>query len=816
MIAMPSQSNSCSMIKAYFRSALRFFLKNKGYSLLNISGLVVGISFSCMLLTFVAYELSFDKHHHKSDRTFRMMTVDTRNAADPSRYNTSVAAAGPEIVKTFPEAETMVRLYRFIGQVVFQINGDNFMERDWYAVDSTFFDVFDYEFIHGDRSTALSRPSSIVLTASAAKQYFGTTDVVGRSFDRSNVGPLTVTGVLKDPPLNSHLYFNVLISTNYNEPFWKRHIDNWTFDPKTFLLSYTYVVLNDRRALPDITARLQAFAQLHFGAAQNQLKLELQPLREVYLHSSDVKEMHRITRYGNLTYLYIFSSMAALLVVIVSMNYINLATTRATARSREIGVRKVAGAQRQQLIVQYLVESLSITSMAMVLAIGVMDAAFPYFNEITGRDFDIRWDTLAHYIPGLLIISAIIGLVSGIYPALYLAGLRPILALKGKVTTGNNASLRQILVVKQFVLSIAMIAATLVVGEQMEFIQSKDLGFQQDNLMVIDINSGNGREKFETIKNEFRRIPGVSNVAASSRVPGEWKNIAQLYVRTSDAFDSANVYFMGFDEDMLDTYKLRLADGRFFDHHTKGDSTSILINQAAAQTLSLKDPLGKVISLSSPEGEFNVTVIGVLEDFNFQSLHLSVAPIIIGAWNNPVQSIDYFTIKFSGDIDRVVEEATAVHKKFDERTPIEYNFLDQQLNSRYSAEKRASMIFRLAAVLSVFVACLGLSGLAAYNIERRVRELGIRKVLGATHSQLFMMLSASYIKQISIAFAIATPIAWLSMREWLESFQYRIPLGLDTFLIAGLAAFVVALITIGYRMLAASRSNPVDALRNGD
>ena len=805
------------MLNSYLKSAIRFLFKNKGYTILNISGLIVGISFACMLFKYVSYELSFDKFHHNADRTYRVTTIDNTDPTSPARYNVTPVPVGSELAKTFPEIEQSVRLYRFIGQVVFNINGENFMERDWYMADSTFFDVFDYEFLHGDKTTALSQPSSIVMSEASAIQYFGETNVIGRIIEKSNVGPLKVTGVFKTPPPNSHLYFNLLISTSYNEPFWKERLNDWTFDMKTPIVAYTYVVLNNSSSQSSLTDKLRSFERTHFGASQANIKLQLQPLQDIYLHSGDIKEEHKITRYGNPSYIYIFSSMGVLLMLLVSVNYVNLATTRAMSRAREIGVRKVAGAQRRQLIFQYMTESLCITQVAMLISIGVMDLAFPFFNEITGRNFDINVSTIAEYLPTLIFISAIIGVAAGCYPALYLAGLKPVLSLRGKgVTPGSNGTLRQVLVITQFTLSITMIISTLVVGKQMNFIQSKDLGFRKDNMMVIDINSGNVRSKFETMKAEYMKISGVTNVATSSRVPGEWKNIAQVYAQANNAVDSLNMYFMGFDEDMLDTYQIHLTDGRFFGKSTRNDSAHVLLNEEAVHALSLSDPVGKQITLRTPDGNLNVTIIGVLANFNFQSLHTRVQPIVIGAWNNPIQSIDYFTIRFSGDITSIVNAATQVHNQYDLRTPIEFHFLDEQLQTFYDTERRASLIFQMGAVVSIFVACLGLSGLAAYNIQRRVKEMGIRKVLGASHSRIFLLLSSTFMKHVVIAFVIAIPIAYVVMSEWLEAFQYRIGLGIGVFLIAGTGALLVALLTISFRTLIAIRSNPVDTLRHGE
>jgi putative ABC transport system permease protein len=334
--------------------------------------------------------------------------------------------------------------------------------------------------------------------------------------------------------------------------------------------------------------------------------------------------------------------------------------------------------------------------------------------------------------------------------------------------------------------------------------------------MVIDINSGNVRSQFRALKNEYANIPGVKNVAVSTRVPGEWKNIAELYVNSpsspAGSPDSTKSYFMGFDEDMLSTYRLKLKQGRNFSEG-RNDSTNILLNESAVKVLGLTEPLGAFVKIQTQDGDLTTTVIGVVHDFNFQSLHQKVAPIIIGSWNSPFQYIDYFTLKISGDVSQVVEAATRVHEKFDQRTPIEYHFLDQQLETFYAAEKRTGMIFRMGGALCIFVACLGLFGLATYNIQRRTKELGIRKVLGASGLNLFLLLSSSFVQQVLIAFIIATPLAWYIMKEWLKVFEYKITLHAGIFLLAGIVAMLIALLTVSYRTLKAVRGNPVNALR---
>jgi putative ABC transport system permease protein len=798
------------MIKNYLLTALRTLSRNKGYALINVLGLITGISFSCMLYLYVSHELSYDKFHPRSDRMARVITVDQRDPANVQRYGVTVPAMGPELLNNYPEVVAMVRLYRVLGQVVFEIDGQNFQERNWYSTDSNFFEVFDFEFLHGDKATALGQPHSLVLTESMAKKYFGDRNPVGEVIEKTSFGPVKITGVIRDQPDNSHLKFDLLFSAISTDDRWKNYLNSWEqFN------AHTYLVLDDKTAIRKLMSKLPALAENKFARFDGGVTVDVQPLEDIYLGSSGIQEGAESEK-GQMSYIYIFSSMAILLLLIASMNYVNLATSKAMARSREVGVRKVVGARRGQLMAQFLAESFIITFLSALLAVFVMDLAFPYFNQITGKQFDVTFESLRSYVFPLAAIALIIGLVSGSYPAFYLAQMKPVSSLRGREEGARTTGLRKVLVVFQFVITIVMIVSTLVTARQLDFVGAKDLGFNKERLVVIDINNGDVRSQFRTVKNEYLSLAGVEQVAVSSRVPGEWKDIAELYVSSTESPatvpDSIKTYFMGFDEDMLSTYRLNLLQGRYFSPDVN-DSTSILLNESAVTALGLTTPIGTTVRLKEGNDVHQATVIGVIRDFNFQSLHQKVAPIIIGAWNNPFQSIDYFTLKISGDTEKVIREVTRIHEKFDQRTPIEYHFLEEQLNTFYVAEQRAGMIFRMAGVLSVVVACLGLLGLATYNIQRRTKELGIRKILGASGSNLFLLLSSSLVKQVTIAFFIATPLAWYLMKEWLEAFEYRISLHAGIFLVAGVVALVIALATVAYRTLKAVRVNPVDTLR---
>ena len=798
------------MIRNYFKIAFRSLLRNKAFTDINILGLVLGISFSTMLFIYVRHELSYDAYHPQADRTYRILTVDKTNAADHRTYGITVPPMGPELVNSFPEVESMVRLHRFSGQVIVEVGEEKFNERNFFMTsDANFFDVFQFDFVDGDRSSALRQPFSVVITESTAKRYFGNDAALNKVVTVPGIGEVKVTGVIKDPPTNSHLQFDVLFTSLRSDSTWNAYLNDWNS-----YNAFTYIVAQDDKSMQDLEAKMPAFLKKHKVQDAELISVLFQPIEDIYLHSEHF-QVGAESDHGKISYVYIFSTMAVFLLIIAAINYINLTTSKASSRAREIGIRKVAGAAKGQLIFQFLTESFLITLVSMFLALAMMDLSFPYFNDITGKRFDLSVTTLKEFVPSLLLITLLIGIIAGSYPAFYLARLKPVATLRGHATfTPRKLNLRTVLVVFQFAITTVLIVSTLVIGNQMDFIRTKDIGFNKEQLMIIDINNGNVRRDFEAMKIEFSKIAGVEKVAVSSRVPGEWKNIQEVYVRSSDTEgaspDSLQAYFMGFDEDMLDTYQLRMASGNFFTG-SAADSSNVILNATAVRVMNLKDPVGSIIRVS---GQWNARVIGVLEDFNFKSLHEKISPIVIGFRNNPIQSIDYFSLKIAGDPKQVIAGATQVHDKFDHRTPIEFHFLTEQLNTFYTSEQKASQIFKTGGMLSILVACLGLLGLANYHVERRTREMGIRKVLGAGFLNLFLLVSFSFTRQIAIAFLIACPLAWYVMKQWLGGFEYRTALQADVFILAGLIVLALALATVSFHSLKAARFNPVDSLKS--
>lgn len=800
------------MLKNYIKIAFRTLWKNKGYAFINIIGLAIGICGATLFLTFVKDELSFDKMHSKYDRIVRPITIQT-NVQPNRHYGSNPMVLATTLENEIPEVENQVTLYRYGNQINYTIDGENFTDREFFFTTPELFEVFDFELIRGNEETALTEPKSVVISESKAIAVFGTVDVMNQVL-KTQGGDVKITGVMKDIPDNSHvfaeLFFTELLPPNIME-----NIRSWTnFDSST-----SYLVLTpdaDVKALSAKTAEL-AKARLPQGI-NGMVTFDLQPLSDVHFGSAHIES--DIARFkSDKTYTTIFIFISIFLVVIAAVNYMNLATSKAVFRAKEIGIRKVVGAVRKQLVTQILVESLLIAFIGLFISIALTDITMPFFNQLTGRNYDFSWAALLNYLDILVGLTLVIGLISGIYPALFMTGFNTVNILKGEQVKGGGFNVRKALVVFQFVLSTVLIISTLVVSNQMNFIREKNLGFNDDNLLVIDINNGAVRPVFKTMKNEFAQIPGVEKVAVASRVPGEWKNIGRVginsYSSAGVAIDSAEAYFMGFDPDMFSTFEINLKAGDSFAGNDASDSTKILLNESAVAMLGLEEPIGKAIELDMSAGKGLYTIVGVMEDFNFQSLHTNVAPLVVGAWNNRAAVIDYFILKVnSQNIPEVIEAARTVHEKFDTRTVMEYHFLDQQLEVFYESERQASVIFKVGAGLSIFIACLGLFGLASFTIQKRVKELGIRKVLGASEWKIFMLLSSSFTKQILLAFLIASPIAYFIMVNWLQNFQYRVGVGVGVFLIAGLGTLFIAMLTVSYRAIRAANSNPVNSLRS--
>ncbi|MCE7991092.1 MAG: FtsX-like permease family protein [Roseivirga sp.] len=800
------------MLKNYFKVAIRTLLRNRGYASTNIFGLALGIAGATMLMMYVSNELSFDKFHNDSDSTYRLVT--SISDGDLRHYAANFPPLAPVLTEEVPEIAEVMTIHQNRSQLNIRMDDQRITEESWYMADQNFFEFFDFELIAGDKSTVLSEPRSMVISESLARKYFGDSQAMGKLIEEFDWGQFKVTGIFKDVPENSHLQFDLIIDSHFrNDERWINQMADWEN-----LRGYTYVKIPSTEGIETATSKMPALLEKYIGENAAITSLAFQPLESIHFGSADI-ELGLENSNGNNADMYIFSSIALFLLVIAAVNYTNLATSKALFRSKEIGVRKVVGAHKSQLAIQFLAESVVITFLALVLSIGLIDLSLPYFNEITGRSFQMDISSLGEFLPILMVTTLLVGLLSGIYPALFVTRFQPAKVLKGSAATDGKASLKRMLVVVQFGLSIIMIIATLVVSGQMDYIRESNPGFSTKGVMVIDINSGYTRRDFKQMKTAFEAIPGVEKAATASRVPGEWKRINEVDLTTNlegELLSPVKSFYMSFDADVQEVFDFKLADGSYFSGDDATDSAKVLINATAAKALGLENPIGSLVRVfRTEERDINARVIGIVEDFNFQSFHSTIAPLVIGSWNSGIRSIDYFTLKLETNaVADVIEGVTKVHNEFDPATTIEYNFLDTQLERKYASEKRAGTIFKIGAGLSILVACLGLFGLASFTVQRRTKELGIRKVLGASHWNIFYLLSSSFTRLIVIALLFAVPIAYILMQNWLDNFAYRMPLGADKFVVAGLATITVALLTISYLSIKAVITNPVDSLRS--
>lgn len=801
------------MFKNYLKVALRNLKNKPAYSLINVGSLAIGLTCCILVLLYVQDELAFDGFHQHADRIYRITEARPSPDRGERYFSNTMGPVGPALVADFPEITNSVRMRSRsgFGRMAVRRGENRFYEGNHLIVEQSFFDVFDFKLLQGDRATVLREPLSVVLTESTAHKYFGEENPLGQTLNTDRFD-LKVTGVIENPPLNSHLDFSMLISfaTLEAHPGWQKFINSWESD--NFI---TYVLADRTFDLESFNSKLPAFLEKKYdGKPEAMPKLSLQPMKEIHFGSAHLEDDLNRGK-SEMTYVYAFSLIVLFVLLIACINYMNLATARAMKRAKEVGMRKVVGAFQSQLIWQFLGEAIILSVLALFMALVLVEIALPFFNTLSGKQLAVNLTSNGLLIAALFLLVCLVGIISGSYPAFFLSRLRPAVVLKGELrSVATVARLRQGLVVTQFALCIIMIIATTVAHDQINFVRAKNLGFNQEQLVVIDINSGNTRRNFQTIKNEIAKLPAVKSVSVSSRVPGEWKNIDQILAVKEDGSESEahTMFFMCIDQDFFRTFEMSLIAGRNLSDEMGTDTSAVIINEAAAQALGWGDPLEKEIRVL--ESPYRARVVGVVKDFHFQSLHEKIAPLVLGHWNNPVTSIDYFTARVqAAELPATLASMQKIHEQFDQVTPFEYNFLDDRLNDFYQTDLRVGKIFGISAGLTILIACLGLFGLASFTIEQRTKEVGIRKVLGASVGGIVGLMSKDFAKLVLLANVVAWPVAYWAMNKWLGDFAYRINLGVGIFAFAGGLALLIALLTVIMHAMKAALANPVEALR---
>lgn len=817
------------MIKNYIKVAYRNLIKNRFYSLLNIIGLSVGVASFLLILLYVTDELSYDRFHADADKIFRVTTH--FGSESGSQFATAPPPLSKALKNELPEVEATTRLLKWNDFTIQPLTGSNknnvFRETRAFYVEASFFDVFQLDVLAGNPTTALKAPNAIVITESTAKRYFGQEpyeNILGQNVLLGSNDPanITITAIVKDLPANSHFHFDLLCTNSFmfKEIF---EMENWGWP-----IMHTYIRLREntdtgKSALEVLEAKanhiVRKFAIPSLGQGYDKLKEEtgamefqLQPLVDIHLHSKLLRE-HEPN--GSIIYVYIFTSIAILIIIIACINFVNLATAKSANRAKEVGVRKVLGSSKSHLIGQFLAESFILCFISTFFAVGIVEVSKANFNQISGKMLSFSQIDEPWLVGSLLLVVIILSVLSGAYPAFYLSAFKPITALKGKLqTTRGGLKFRSILVVFQFTISISLIVCAFVIYQQLSFIQRKNIGFQKENVLIIHSDGEIQDQDRESFKNSLTTHSSIISASFSTGIPAP----SEFHVRSFNL--PSNTTKHGFnwyqaDESYLRTLNLSLADGRNFSDEIASDSSAVLLNETAVETLGLTDPVGKEVILNEGDNdEVRLHVVGVIKDFNFESFYQKVKPLVIQNINN-YYSRDYVLLKIApGNVQEALNVTKAQWKAFQPRVPLTYTFLDEDFDKLFHSEQRLGQVVSLFTGLAIFVACLGLLGLTAFSSEQRSKEIGIRKILGASAFSVVMLLSKQFTRLLLIAFLIALPVSFFMMQQWLNNFVYKIEIEVYVFVMAGVTTLFIAWLTISYQSIKAALANPIDALKD--
>jgi len=818
------------MLKNYLLIAIRSLSKHRFYSLINIAGLATGIAACLIIVLFIQHELSYDKHYENSDRIYRL---NGEIKFGGNHYKLAVASAplGSTLVQGFPEVEAAVR-FRARGSYLVKRTetSDNIKENDIIWTDSTFFKVFSIPVVAGNASTALAEPNTIAISRKAAKKYFPNEEPLGQTLILDNRWNVKVTAVFEDMPKASHFHYDFLIalaglSEAQQTNFMSNNFNTYVLlradaDPKE--LEKKFAPYLDKFMGPQAAAVLGGdFTMEKFRAGGNIWQYTLMPLTDIHLHSDLTAELGPN---GDITYIYLFSAIALFILGIACINFMNLSTARSANRAKEVGVRKVMGSLRSHLVRQFLLESILLSMASFVFAVALAWLALPVFNSLSQKDLELPLTNPAFYLV-LGCASLFVGVLAGIYPSFFLSAFKPVNVLKGNVALGMRSGwIRSSLVVFQFVISIFLVIATITVNRQLNYIQNKKIGFQKDQVLVVNdaYALGNNIQSFknEVLKNNFIKSGSISGFIP---VTGGWRNDNTFWPEGSEPNEQTMVGLQNWsvDYDYVKTMGMKITEGRDFSVDFPSDSSAVILNHAALKFFHMEnDPIGKKISTfngNNPDGSpdrsslRSWTVIGVLEDFHFESLKQNISPLGLFLDNSTGTVVFRFEAANSQDVIAAVEKTW---KNLAPGQPFQYSFLDEDFARMYSSEQRLGKTFAVFASLAIIIACLGLFALTSFTAEQRTKEIGIRKVLGASVSSIVVLLSKEFGKLILIAFVLAAPIASYAVNWWLKGYTYKVEIGILVYALAGVFAFAIAWITMSYQSIRAARNNPVTSLRS--
>jgi len=783
------------MLKNYLKIAIRNIVRYKLYSFINISGLAIGVAVCLLVFLFIRHEMSYDRFHLSSDRIYKII----RETGEGNELEGVTPLPLCEALKTdFPEIEAL-QIRRASNVISYEEN--SFTEKRFCYVDSNFFKVFSFHLIKGNPNTVLDNPNSVVVTEEISKKYFGNENPIGKTILSDNKDPLVVTGVMENVPENSHIRFDFLSPKS-------GFIQDWMNDWHPCMFS-TYILLPESYSVRTVAQKLPGFLEKYMGKDESKYqRLKLQPLRDVYLYSADIK-FNQIDKLGDINEIYIFSTIAVIILILASINYMNLATSRYSNRIGEIGIRRVIGARRRQLVKQFLGESIITCLIAVMISILLVELFLPVFNSLMGKDLRMGIFTDTRIFGALILFSVILGLASGSYPAIFLSSFSPLNVIKSSVTPGvKGLLLRKILIVVQYTMAVAFIICTVIVFSQLNFIRNKNLGFSKENLVSIDMPY-QLRDNFDTYKNEVMKDKGVVKIARSESIPPNplgTVNPIEFVIDGEKKTLWARVMYVDFD--FIETLGFKIKEGRSFSKEYGTDETEAFIfNEAAIKSLATDNVIGKEVKYFGEERK----IIGVVKDFNYWTLREKIEPVVI------FLKKDYcWRIAARIRSGNIAQTMSFLENKWEDifpDWPFEFSFVDSDLNELYNKEKKLEGLSGYLTVLAVFIACLGLFGLSSFTAKKRTKEIGIRKVLGASVTDIIKLLSKEFLILVCIADIIALPIAFYFTNKWLQDFSYKIDPSIWIFIFSGFLTLLIATLTVSYQAIKAATSNPVESLR---
>jgi len=782
--------------------------RHKGITLINLVGLVLGITAFLLIMIWVGFEISFDKYHENKDRIVRLC-VDLE-AGSHMIYPMSMPLAAPNLVEEFPEILSAARLERPARGNI-KVHEKSYQEPGICRGDNSIFQIFSFPMITGNSQTALKDPYTVVVSQAIADKYFSDNDPLGQSMFINGDGPYSITGVFADIPQNSHFKFQIMASFSTLFTKDKEMMENWFH-----IQFYTYLLLDNNVDWHKLEAKLPQFVDKHLGEMLDsfgaKLRLFLQPLTEIHLHSDLPGDL---APQSDMKYLNLFIAIALFVLLIACINFINLATANSSIRIKEIGMRKTIGSSRKQIVMQFLLESIIICFIAVLISTSLLEIIRPHFSDIFGTYIDLGYLKEWQMIGIIFVFSIIIGVLSGSYPAFYLSGLKPINVLKsGFFKTSNKSKLRSVLVVFQFTISIILTVSTLTIFRQINFMKYSDPGFRKDSMIVIPgVRQITKNNSIDVLRNELSGISKIDEIGFTSLFPGRGTQKAFMYPEGFSEDDPQLGEKLFIDSNFMPTMDIEFVQGRNFSKEMPTDAQqSVIINEKTARKFDWENAIGKTFTMKNRDGSsYKMNVVGVVKDFHSTSLHNSILPLIIF---NEENRTNYAVLKInSNDIENTIKQ---IKKKIQKLAPdhvLRYYFLDETLNSLYSKDQQTGKLALYFSSLSVILGCLGLLGLTSFMVQKRTKEIGIRKVLGSSVENIFFLLTKEFCKLVLISVLIAWPISYLIMNKWLQNFAYRTDIGITVFLISGFFALVISIITVGSQTIKTARSNPVNALK---